>query len=63
MLKHGHDFLFWQAIVELNHTTKTFVYRQEGNVMPPEKLAGLAYATLKDLDNYIAEGNNNYDRE
>lgn len=62
-LKHGHDFLFWQALVEVNHVTKIFVYRQEGNVMPPEKMAAAAYETLKRLDDYIYEGNNNYDRE
>jgi hypothetical protein len=56
MLENGHDFLFWRAVVELNHVTKNFVYRQEGNLMPPEKLADMAYATLVQLDSDITDG-------
>ena len=63
IMDHGSDFLFWRAVVEVNHATKIYVYRQEGNLQPPEKMADLAYATLVQLDSYIAEGNLNYDRE
>jgi len=62
-LEHGHDFLFWRSIVELNHITKQFVYRQEGNVMPPESLAKEAYLTLVQLDSYMIEGNSNPDQD
>lgn len=37
--KHGHNYLVWQGIVEANHISKEFVFRQEGNLQPPEKLA------------------------
>jgi hypothetical protein len=62
-LEHGHNFLFWQSVVELNHLTKQFVYRQEGNVMPPENQAKLAYQTLVKLDDYMIEGNANPDQD
>lgn len=61
-LEHGHDFLMWQALVQINHVTKIFVYRQEGNVMPPDKLAMLAYQAMVQLDSYEIDGNSNPDQ-
>ena len=37
--QHGFNYLIWQGIVEANHISKEFVFRQEGNLAPPEKLA------------------------
>ena len=46
-LTYGHEFLLWGVIVHLNHRFKEFVYRQEGNLMPPEKLAAVALENFK----------------
>jgi hypothetical protein len=35
----GFNYLIWQGIVEGNHLFKEFVFRQEGNLPPPEKMA------------------------
>lgn len=34
----GAQYLIWGTVVLLNHRFKHFVYRQEGNLPPPEKL-------------------------
>lgn len=53
----GHNFLVWQSVVELNHYFKTFIFREEGNLMPPDKLAEKYLLKLVDWDIYlIAEG-------
>lgn len=36
---HAADYLMWQGIVEANHLTESFAYRQDGNLPPPEKHA------------------------
>jgi len=55
----GEDFLMWSAIVELNHLTKTFVQRQEGNLSPPEKMRDSAFISLVEWDNYMRQGGSN----
>jgi hypothetical protein len=50
MLTRGHDYLFWAAIIELNHLVKDFVPRQEGNLNPPQQNADRALLTLHELD-------------
>lgn len=49
-LKHGAQYLQWQTIVHLNHLFKGFVFRQEGNLPPPEALAQRGLQALKDWD-------------
>ena len=41
-LTKGAQYLMWAGIVEINHLAKEFVFRQEGNLPPPEKLAETA---------------------
>lgn len=52
LLSKGGNYLQWQTIVELNHLNKHFVFRQEGNLMPPEKHAERALEALKLQDNF-----------
>lgn len=53
----GHNYLVWQTVIELNHYWKTFVYREEGNLTSPDKLAEKYLAQLINWDIYnIAEG-------
>lgn len=53
----GHNFLVWQSIVELNHFYKEFIPRQEGNLMPPDKMAATYLQQLINWDIYlITEG-------
>lgn len=52
LMKKGGVWLMWQAIVELNHINKHFVFRQEGNLMPPEKRAAEAWDALIKADTY-----------
>lgn len=55
MIQHGHDYLMWYAICELNHRTSTFVYRAEGFLNPPEKARDAALEELQMLDSDIWE--------
>jgi hypothetical protein len=48
--EYAADYLMYQGIVEANHLTGTFAYRQEGNVQPPEKLANAALQSLIEQD-------------
>ncbi len=50
MLQYGHSYLFWQAVIEVNHFTKSFIPRQEGNLPPPERLAAQALEDLRNHD-------------
>lgn len=54
--KHGHNYLKWAAIIEVNHLFKRFVPRQEGNLAPPTGLADQALQALIAWDEYIVEG-------
>ena len=48
----GSNYLIWQSLIHLNHVHKEFVFRQEGNLPPPEKLAEAALANLVTWDNF-----------
>jgi len=54
--EHGHDYLKWATIVEVNHLMKEFVPRQEGNLSPHKAFADEALAALISWDEYIVEG-------
>src|SRR4029077_13634360 len=54
-LKQGSQFLLWAAIVQVNHLCKEFVFRQEGNLPPPEKLAEAALETFRQWDSFKYE--------
>lgn len=54
-VEDGYDFLMWSGVVQCNMHTRTFVFRQEGNLNPPEKARDEAFATLVEHDNFIVE--------
>lgn len=49
-LSKGHQYLLWAAVVHCNHLYKHFVFRQEGNLPPPEKLAEAGLAAFMRWD-------------
>ena len=59
---YGAQYLQWAAIVELNHLFKHFVYRQEGNLPPPEKLRDEALEKFVMWDAYRFEQNRRHSR-
>lgn len=46
----GQQYLMWQGVVHLNHRFKEFVFRQEGNLPSPEKLAEAGLEALRQWD-------------
>lgn len=54
-LKRGSMYLQWATIIHLNQLKKTFVFRQEGNLPPPQALADLALSSLITSDNFKLE--------
>jgi hypothetical protein len=56
-LRHGAQYLLWAAIVQINHMCKEFVFRQEGNLPPPEKLAESALENFRQWDSFRYEEN------
>jgi len=53
---NGTDFLIYQAMVEANRLTETFVGNVDGNLPPPVKEAQAALAALVKLDIDSVEG-------
>lgn len=51
----GVQYLQWATIVHINNLFKQFVFRQEGNLPPPEKLAQEALQALIDWDMFKFE--------
>jgi hypothetical protein len=54
-LTKGAQYLLWAGIVEVNHMAKEFVFRQEGNLPPPEKLRDDALETFRSWDSFKYE--------
>ncbi len=54
-LKQGAQYLQWATLIQLNHLYKGFVFRQEGNLPPPEKLADFALDALQKWDTFQFE--------
>lgn len=61
-LKYGHKFLTWGVVCFLNHRFKTFVYRQEGNLPPPEKTRDEGLASFIEWDAAMYESNRRHGR-
>lgn len=55
LLEHGFRYLQWDVILELNTVFQTFVFRQEGNVGPPEKQKEKAWQELILWDSYMVD--------
>jgi hypothetical protein len=53
--KHASQYLQWGTIVQLNHLYKEFVFRQEGNLPPPEKLRDEGLEAFKQWDAFRYE--------
>lgn len=53
LLTHGFDWLMWSVIIELDHLTKQFVFRQEGNKGEPVALAKRAWESLVAWDSSL----------
>ena len=56
-LTKGSQYLLWGGIVEANHLAKEFVFRQEGNLPPPEKLRDSALEMFVQWDTFKYEQN------
>lgn len=54
-LRRGSTYLLWAAVIHLNQLYKGFVFRQEGNLPPPEKLADLGLQSLITWDTFKFE--------
>lgn len=46
----GHQYLLWAAVSQINNLFKEFVFRQEGNLPPPDKLAEAGLQSLISWD-------------
>jgi hypothetical protein len=51
----GAQYLQWKSIIHLNHQFKDFVFRQEGNLPPPQVLADEGLANLITWDTFKYE--------
>jgi hypothetical protein len=51
----GSQYLQWASVIHLNHLFKGFVFRQEGNLPPPQTLADIALASLQTWDTFMYE--------
>jgi hypothetical protein len=60
--KYGAQFLQWATIVQINYLFKSFVFRQEGNLNPPDKLADSGLASFIEWDAYRLEENRRHGR-
>jgi hypothetical protein len=56
-LTKGASYLLWGGLIEVNHLVKEFVFRQEGNLPPPEKLRDDALEVFKQWDQFKFEQN------
>ncbi len=59
---YGAQYLLWGAIVQLNHLFKHFVFRQEGNLPPPEKLRDEGLQAFIAWDSFRYEQNRRHSR-
>lgn len=51
----GSQYLMWKSITHVNRLYKEFVFRQEGNLPPPDDLADAGLASLVSWDIYTYE--------
>jgi hypothetical protein len=56
-LTKGSQYLLWGGMVEVNHLCKEFVFRQDGNLPPPEKLRDDALENFRQWDAFRYEEN------
>lgn len=56
-VEHGHNWLKWAILVDLNYLFQKFVPRQEGVLSPPEKVRDLAWQKFVLWDDYLVDPN------
>jgi hypothetical protein len=60
--KKGSQYLLWSLIIHLNQVYKDFVFRQEGNLPPPQTLADQGLASLVTWDIFKFEQSRRHNR-
>lgn len=55
MTTHGHQYLMWACVCEVNYWTSTFTPNFDGNLSPPEKLRERALDQLVQWDSFQIE--------
>lgn len=58
----GAQYLQWKTVIHLNHLWKEFVFRQEGNLPPPQVLADEGLQTLINWDIFKYEQHRRHSR-
>jgi hypothetical protein len=58
----GSQYLMWSLVVHLNQVYKDFVFRQEGNLPPPQTLADAGLAALITWDVFKYEQSRRHNR-
>lgn len=62
LVEHGHVYMQWAIVCELNYFFKTFVARQEGNLATPEKEREDAWRRLILWDSYLIDSHSTRSR-
>lgn len=57
IVEHGHQWLMWSVVKEVNFRWKTFVPRTEGNLGPPDQERAIAWRNLVLWDSYLVDSN------
>lgn len=60
--RKGSQYLLWGSVIHLNQVYKDFVFRQEGNLPPPQTLADQGLQTLVTWDIFKYEQNRRHNR-
>lgn len=60
--KYASQYIQWASIVQINHLFKSFVFRQEGNLQPPDKMAEAGLSAFVEWDAYRLEQNRRHNR-
>jgi hypothetical protein len=58
----GSQYLLWATVIQLNQVYKDFVFRQEGNLPPPQTLADAALQSLVTWDIFKYEQSRRHNR-
>lgn len=59
---YGSEYLIWASVSFLNNLFKSFVFRQEGNLPPPDKQAAIALEAFKQWDVFNYEQSRRHGR-
>lgn len=58
----GAQYITWASVIHVNHLWKDFVFRQEGNLPPPQALADTGLANLITWDTFKYEQSRRHNR-